>query len=228
MVQLSIFAKKVLIHQYIDHTLLKPLATKSAVEQLCKEAIKYKFAAVCLPGCYVKMAADLLHDSDVKVCTVIGFPLGYNSTVAKTAEAKTSIEAGADEIDMVINQSWLKSKAYDELHQDINSVKIACHHLTLKVILETAHLTDDEIVKASKIAEQADADYIKTSTGFGSGGASIHAVKLMKASVSSDIKIKASGGIRDYKTAKQYINLGVSRIGTSSGIDIVEEENKNS
>lgn len=216
-----------MIHQFIDHTLLKPLATKEDIEHLCKEAKEYRFATVCIPGCYVSKAKEILGDTSVQVCTVVGFPLGYNSTAAKSAEAKSAIEAGADEIDMVINQSWLKSKAYNEIHQDINSVKIACHHSTLKVILETAHLTDEEITKTSKIAEEAGADYIKTSTGFGEGGASFNAVKLMKKAISSNMKIKASGGIKDYQTAKKYIDLGVSRIGTSSGIAIMQQEKNN-
>lgn len=216
-----------MINRYIDHTLLKPLATKNQVIKLCQEAMQHKFASVCIPGCYIDTAREILHDTDVKVCTVVSFPLGYNSTSAKTAEAKATIEAGAEEIDMVINQSWLKSGKYDEIHQDINSVKIACHQLTLKVILETAHLTDAEITKAAEIAEGAGADYIKTSTGFGEAGASFHAVEIMKKAISSNIKIKASGGIKDYKTAKKYIDIGVSRIGTSSGIQIIEQEKSN-
>ena len=217
-----------MINRYIDHTLLKPLATKDQIIELCKEAKKHKFATVCIPNSYIKTARDILHNSDVKVCTVISFPLGYNSTSAKTAETKAAIEAGAEEIDMVINQSWLKSGEYEEIHQDINSVKIACHHLTLKVILETAHLTDAEITKAAEIAEEAGADYVKTSTGFGESGASFHAVEIMKKAISSNVKIKASGGIKDYETAKKYIDMGVSRIGTSSGIQLIEQEKNNS
>lgn len=216
-----------MINRYIDHTLLKPLATKDQIIQLCEEAVHYEFATVCIPSCYISIARDILHDSNVKVCTVVSFPLGYNSTSAKTAETKAAVEEGAEEIDMVMNQSWLKSKEYDHIHQDINSVKIACHHLTLKVILETAHLTDEEIIKASGIAEDAGADYVKTSTGFGDGGASFHAVELMKKAISSNVKIKASGGIKDYATAKKYIDMGVSRIGASSGVDIVKQEKEN-
>ena len=217
-----------MINRYIDHTLLKPLATKDQVIQLCEEAKQHQFASVCIPSSYIKTAREILHGSDVKVGTVVSFPLGYNSTSAKTAETKAAIEAGAEEIDMVINQSWLKSGEYDEIHQDINSVKIACHHLTLKVILETAHLTDAEITKAAEIAEDAGADYVKTSTGFGDGGASFHAVEIMKKAISANVKIKASGGIKDYETAKKYVDLGVSRIGTSSGIQIIEQEKNNS
>ena len=217
-----------MINRYIDHTLLKPLATKDQIVKLCEEAKEHQFATVCIPSSYIKTAREILHDSDVKVCTVVSFPLGYNSTSAKTAETKAAIEAGAEEIDMVINQSWLKSGEYDEIHQDINSVKIACHHLTLKVILETAHLTDAEITKAAEIAEDAGADYVKTSTGFGEAGASFHAVEIMKKAISSNVKIKASGGIKDYKTAKKYIDLGVSRIGTSSGIQLITQEKNNS
>ena len=213
-----------MINRYIDHTLLKPLATKERIVQLCEEAMQYEFATVCIPSCYIGVARDILHDSEVKVCTVISFPLGYSSTSAKSAETKAAVEEGAEEIDMVMNQSWLKSGEFDQVHQDINSVKIACRHLTLKVILETAHLTDEEIIKASGIAEDAGADYVKTSTGFGDGGASFHAVELMKKSISSNVKIKASGGIKDFATAKKYIDMGVSRIGASSGVDIVKQE----
>ena len=216
-----------MINKYIDHTLLKPLATKKQMVQLCEEAMQYEFATVCIPSCYIGIARDILHDSDVKVCTVIGFPLGYDSTSAKSAATKAAVEEGAEEIDMVMNQSWLKSGAFDQVHQDINSVKIACHHSTLKVILETAHLTDAEITKAAEIAEDAGADYVKTSTGFGDGGASFHAVELMKRSISSNVKIKASGGIKDFATAKKYIDMGVSRIGASSGVDIVQQEKEN-
>ena len=217
-----------MINRYIDHTLLKPLATKDQIIKLCEEAKQHQFATVCIPSSYIKTAREILHGSDVKVATVISFPLGYNSTSAKTAETKAAIEAGAEEIDMVINQSWLKSGEYDEIHQDINSVKIACHHLTLKVILETAHLTDAEITRAAEIAEEAGADYVKTSTGFGESGASFHAVEIMKKAISSNVKIKASGGIKDYETAKKYIDMGVSRIGTSSGIQLIEQEKNNS
>jgi deoxyribose-phosphate aldolase len=220
--------KNILINRYIDHTLLKPLATRDQIIKLCEEAKQHQFATVCIPSSYIKTAREILHDSNVKVCTVISFPLGYTSTSAKTAETKAAIEEGAEEIDMVINQSWLKSGEYDEIHQDINSVKIACHHLTLKVILETAHLTDAEITKAAEIAEEAGADYVKTSTGFGESGASFHAVEIMKKAISSNVKIKASGGIKDYETAKKYIDLGVSRIGTSSGIQLINQEKNNS
>lgn len=208
---------------YIDHTLLNPEATVEQIEKLCKEAIKHSFASVCIPPVYVPLAAQFLQGQNpVKVCTVVGFPLGYNLSRTKAFEAQQAILMGADEIDMVINQAMIKNKDWKGVENDIKEVKIACQDKLLKVILETAHLNDNEIIKACKLAETAGADFVKTSTGFGHGGASFEAVKLMKSSISKQVKIKASGGIRDAKTAQAYIDLGVSRIGTSSGVAIVE------
>jgi deoxyribose-phosphate aldolase len=210
------------MNTYIDHTLLRADATALEIERLCHEAISNQFATVCVNSSFVKLASEILNNSDVVVCSVIGFPLGASSTASKIEEAKQAIADGASEIDMVIHQGKLKEKDFQYVENDIRFVKQAIGNQTLKVILEICNLTDEEITKASQLAESAGADFIKTSTGFGSYGATLEAVKLMKESVSDSIKIKASGGIRDAETAKKYIDLGVSRIGASAGIAIVE------
>ncbi len=210
------------INKYIDHTLLKPTATKNDVIRLCDEAKQYDFFSVCVNSCYVALAKDQLKDSIVKVCCVVGFPLGAMSTEAKAFETKQALIDGADEIDMVINIGMLRSKDFDKVWKDIEAVKNIIRNNILKVIIETCYLTDMEIIKASELALQSGADYIKTSTGFGGGGATIHDVKLMKSVAKGICGIKASGGIKDYKTAKQYIDLGVTRLGVSSGIAIME------
>ncbi|WNH10757.1 deoxyribose-phosphate aldolase [Thalassobellus suaedae] len=210
-----------LINKYIDHTLLKATATKNDIIQLCNEAIEYQFYSVCVNSCYVTLAKQVLQDTSIKICSVIGFPLGAMSTTAKVAETKQAILDGADEIDMVLNIGLLKSKDFDAVWKEIETIKNIIPHHTLKVILETCYLEDLEIIKASELALQSGADFIKTSTGFGTGGASIHDVKLMKHIAKDEAKIKASGGIKNLKTALEYINLGVDRIGTSSGIAIV-------
>jgi len=210
------------MNHYIDHTLLNPKATLPKIHNLCEEAIAYKFATVCINPSYVKTAFKILNHSEVKVCTVIGFPLGATSTPAKVEEAKQALKDGASEFDMVIHQGKLKEKDFDYVKNDIQAVKQAIGDATLKVILEVCNLTDEEIAEASRISDEAGADYVKTSTGFGSHGATLEAIKIMKANISKRVKIKASGGIRDAKTAKQYIDLGVSRIGASAGIAIVE------
>ncbi|SDZ91934.1 deoxyribose-phosphate aldolase [Psychroflexus halocasei] len=210
------------INKYIDHTLLKPTATFDQISKLCEEAKKYEFASVCINPCFVKYAAEQLKGSSVKVCTVIGFPLGNTTTQAKVDEAKQALKDGADEFDMVLNQSWIKSNKIEDAQADIAAVRKAIGDKLLKVILETCNLTDDEIAKASQISEKAKADYVKTSTGFGSEGATPEAVKIMKANISDQVKIKASGGIRDLETAEMYINLGVSRLGASSGVQIMQ------
>ncbi len=210
------------LNQFIDHTLLKPTATEEDIRQLCKEAVQYDFFSVCINSSYVKLAKTELVGSAVKICTVVGFPLGAMSTEAKVFEAKQAIEDGADEIDMVINIGWLKSKRFDKVCQDIESVKSVMPDKTLKVILETYYLEEIEIIKASELAMQSGADFIKTSTGFGTNGATIHDVKLMKSVVGDAVNVKASGGIRDYETAKAFIDLGVQRLGVSSGIAIMQ------
>lgn len=215
------------INKYIDHTLLKPVASLDQIKKLCQEAAQYEFASVCINPCFVKYAAEQLKDSSVKVCTVIGFPLGNTTTQAKVEEAKQALKDGADEFDMVLNQSWIKSSEIEAAEADIAAVKGAIGDHTLKVILEICNLTTDEIAKASQISEKANADFVKTSTGFGSGGATPEAVKIMKANISDAVKIKASGGIRDLQTAEMYINFGVSRLGASSGVQIMQGKTSN-
>ncbi|MEH6763401.1 MAG: deoxyribose-phosphate aldolase [Aequorivita antarctica] len=211
---------------YIDHTLLKATATPEDIVKLCNEAKEYKFYAVCVNSCYTFLAANELKNSDVKVASVIGFPLGANSCPTKVCEAEQCIKDGADEIDMVLNLGLLKAKLHKSIGEEIAAVKKAIGSRTLKVILETCYLTDDEIRMACQIAKRAKADFVKTSTGFGTGGATEHSVKIMVEEVGDTLKIKASGGIKDATTAEKYIKMGVSRIGTSSGIEIVTSTKK--
>ncbi len=208
------------IQDYIDHTILKPTATISDIEKLCKEAIDHKFYAVCVNGCYTKQAKKQLQGSKVKLAVVIGFPLGAMSTASKVFEAQDCKANGADEIDMVINVGWMKSGKFNLVLQEISSIKKAIGEKILKVIIETCYLTKEEKIKACVLAMEAGADFVKTSTGFGTGGATLEDIKLMKGVVGNKAKIKASGGIKDRETALKYIVLGVSRIGTSSGIAI--------
>ena len=212
------------ISSYIDHTLLKPTATEEDIKLLCEEAMENQFYAVCIHGCYVKYAKYLLKNSEVKVCTVIGFPLGAMAAEAKAFEAKQAIFDGADEVDMVINIGWAKSGKFSAIKDEIIAVKRSIGTKILKVILEICYLTSDEIKQVTQAAIDAKADFVKTSTGFGTGGASLDAVAEMKEIAKNKIQIKASGGIRDYLTTKSYLDLGVSRIGTSSGISILEGE----
>lgn len=210
------------LSKYIDHTILKAIATKADIVQLCQEAITHNFFSVCVNSCYVSLAKAELKNSDVKVCSVIGFPLGAMSTKAKVEETKQALHDGADEIDMVLNIGHLKSHDFDAAFKDIEAVKKVMPNNTLKVILETCYLDNQEINEASKLAIKAKAEFIKTSTGFGTSGATIEAITIMKEAINNgNTKIKASGGIRDTDTALQYINLGVDRIGTSNGIAIV-------
>jgi deoxyribose-phosphate aldolase len=216
------------LNRFIDHTLLKPEATLTQIENLCKEAKKYNFFSVCINPSYVLQAKKFLIDTDVSVCTVIGFPLGANTTETKVFEATNAILNGADEIDMVINIGAIKSANWQLVEEDIRQVKIACGDKILKVIFETCLLTDDEIQKAAQVSERAFADFIKTSTGFSTSGANSHVVALMKSSVTPRIGIKASGGVRDIKSALEMIELGATRLGTSSGIAIMENSESNS
>ena len=210
------------LSKYIDHTILKATATTTDIIKLCQEAKEHHFFSVCVNSCYVSLAKAELKDSAIKVCSVIGFPLGAMSTIAKVEETKQAIIDGADEIDMVLNIGLLKSEDFDAVFKDIDAVKKAMPNNTLKVILETCYLSDQDISKASALAIQAKAEFIKTSTGFGTGGATTEAIALMKKAINNGVtKIKASGGIRDTDTALKYINLGVDRIGTSNGIAIV-------
>lgn len=213
------------IASMIDHTLLKPDTTGEMIDKLCAEAKKYEFAAVCVNPYYVSRAKELLKDTNIKVATVIGFPLGANTKEVKAFETEDAIKNGADEVDMVINIGALKSEEYDVVIDDIKSVvKAANGKAIVKVIIETCLLTEEEKIMACKLAKEAGADYVKTSTGFSTGGATVEDVKLMKEIVGDSLKIKASGGIRDYKTAKAMIDAGASRIGASASIKIVEGE----
>lgn len=212
---------------FIDHTLLKPDATAEQIKKLCMEAAEYKFASVCVNTCYVPLAAQMLAGSGVKTCCVVGFPLGAMTSSAKVEEANEAIENGATEIDMVINVGAVKSGNWDYVNKDIAALVQAVRgKALLKVIIETCLLTDEEKVKVCTLAKMAGADFVKTSTGFSTGGATVEDVKLMRQVVGPDIGVKASGGVRDYKTAMAMINAGATRIGTSSGIVIVKNEAK--
>ena len=212
------------LNQFIDHTLLKPTATPKDIENLCKEAIAHQFIAVCIPPSYLKNAKSVLKDSNVKLATVIGFPLGAMTTEAKVFEAKDALANGADEIDMVINIGMLKGGEANYVENEIAEIKKAIGSKILKVIIETCYLTNAEKEAACKAALNANADFVKTSTGFGTAGATFEDVKLMKKIAGDKMQIKASGGIKDRETAIKYIELGVSRLGTSSGIKLVTSE----
>ena len=213
------------IAKYIDHTVLKADAPRKAVEKLCREALEYSFASVCVNSCWVKYASSILKGSGVAVCTVVGFPLGAMDTVSKAFEAEEAVRNGADEIDMVINIGFLKSSMDEEVLDDIKAVRKASEGKILKVIIETCLLTDDEKIKACKLSMEAGADFVKTSTGFSTGGASEKDVALMKSVVGDKLSVKASGGVKTYEDAEKMIKAGASRIGTSSGIAIVEGQN---
>ena len=203
-----------------DHTILKADATREAVAKICEEAKEYGFMSVCVNSYYTAFVAEKLKDSDVKVCTVVGFPLGQMSTKAKAAETELAVKDGADEIDMVINVGALKDKEYDVVCNDIKEVKKACGQALLKVIIETCLLTDEEKVKACELAKEAGADYVKTSTGFSTSGADAHDVELMRKTVGDSMGVKASGGIRDKETAEKMVKAGASRLGTSATVAI--------
>ena len=210
------------LNKYIDHTILKATASSSDVQKLCEEAIEHEFYSVCVNGCYVVDAKHLLQGTDVKIAAVVGFPLGAMTTAAKIFEAKEAVENGASEIDMVINVAKLKDGEFEYVENEIRQIKEAIGDNVLKVIIETCYLTDEEKVKACELSLVAKADFVKTSTGFGTGGATYEDVKLMKSVVGDNAKVKASGGVRDKETAEKYVELGAERLGTSSGIDIVK------
>ncbi|WP_138417587.1 deoxyribose-phosphate aldolase [Aquibacillus sediminis] len=206
----------------IDHTVLKADTTKQQVQEVCEEAMEYGFFSVCINPSRIEQAAALLKDSDVKVCTVIGFPLGATTAEAKALETKDAISKGADEVDMVINIGKLKDGDYDAVEQDIRAVvDAAAGKALVKVIIETSLLTDDEKVRACELAVKAGTDYVKTSTGFSTGGATVEDIALMRKTVGPDIGVKASGGVRDRETADAIVEAGASRIGASAGIAIV-------
>jgi deoxyribose-phosphate aldolase len=215
------------INSYIDHTLLSATATERDIIDHCNQAKTHRFYSVCINSCYVPLAKQLLKGSNVKICTVVGFPLGATSTNAKVFEAKQAINDGADEIDMVMNLGVFKSKNYVEVFKDIKDVKTAIGKIPLKIIIEISELSKNGIVKASEICLDAKVDFIKTSTGFTKSGATLTAVKIIRKTVRDKCKIKASGGIGDYETAKKYIDIGVERIGTSKAVTISNGELSN-
>lgn len=212
------------INTYIDHTILNPTTTERQIIDLCNEAKKYEFHAVCVNSCYVPLAKQMLSKTSVKVVSVVGFPLGATATEAKVFEAKNAVNDGADEIDMVINMGFLRSKNYLAVYKDISEVKNAIGKIPLKVILEISELSKNEIIKACEICLDAQVDFIKTSTGLSKGGATLTAVKIIKKTIKNAAKIKASGGIRDMETALKYIAAGADRIGTSSSVSIMTKK----
>ncbi|APZ47499.1 deoxyribose-phosphate aldolase [Polaribacter reichenbachii] len=209
------------INKYIDHTLLKATATKNEIIKTCEEAKQYNFYAVCVNGCYVDVVQQNLKNTDVKIAAVIGFPLGAMTTKAKVFEAKNSIENGASEIDMVLNVGKLLNNEFEYVQNEIQEIKEAIGNNVLKVILETCYLTNNQIEKACELAVNAGADFVKTSTGFGTNGATLEHVELMKSVVKDKAQIKASGGIKSIEIAEKYIELGATRLGTSSGVLLV-------
>ena len=207
--------------KHVDHTLLKPVATWEDIQKICDESIQYKTASVCIPACYISRINEKYGDK-VNICTVVGFPLGYSTTEAKVSEAKQAIEAGANEIDMVINISDVKNGDYDKVTAEISALKQAVGDKILKVIIETCYLTEEEKIAMCKSVTEAKADYIKTSTGFGTGGATIEDIKLFKQHIGPNVKIKAAGGVRSIEDLEMFINEGCDRIGTSSAINLIK------
>ena len=210
----------------VDHTLLAQSATWSEIKAICDDGMKYETASVCIPASYVKQAKEYCGDK-LAICTVIGFPNGYSTTATKVFETADAVANGADEIDMVINIGWLKDKKYDDLLAEINAIKDACNGKILKVIIETCLLTDEEKVKMTEIVSKSGADYIKTSTGFSTAGATRHDVEIFAAHVTNGTLIKAAGGISSIADAKDFINLGASRLGTSRIVKIVKTGEQN-
>lgn len=211
------------INRFIDHTVLKAMATEDDVIKLCEEAREHEFFSVCVNSGYVSLAKKNVAGSNVKVCAVVGFPLGAMSSEAKIFEARKAVEDGAEEIDMVINIGELRSRNFEIVEKEITAIKQVVGDKVLKVILETCYLTRKEIVLACELAVKANADFVKTSTGFGIEGATLKNIELMKQAVDGKAKIKASGGIKNLDTALSFIEAGVDRIGTSSGVSIVKE-----
>ncbi len=213
------------LNQYIDHTILKPTTLMSDVERVCAEAKTYQFAAVCIPPLFVKKAKELLGDSGIKVATVIGFPFGYSAIEAKVAEIVLAMVDGANELDMVVNISAIKNNDWNFIANEINTIMpiIKNRNKLIKVIIESGILTDNEIIKCCDIYGVAGVDYVKTSTGYAEKGASVHAVKLIRAHLADSVKIKASGGIKTYEFAKELIDAGAKRLGCSAGVQIMNE-----
>lgn len=216
------------VAKYIDHTLLKPDSTREQIDKILEEAKKYQFKSVCINPTHVSYASQQLLDTDVLVCTVIGFPLGATTTDVKVFETENAIKNGASEIDMVINIGALKDQRYDEVQKDIEGVIAAANGKTVKVIIETVLLTDEEKVKACELAEKAGATFVKTSTGFAGGGATPEDVKLIKDTVGNRLEVKASGGVRSLEDFEKMIEAGATRIGASAGVQIIEGLDSNS
>ncbi len=210
-------------NKMIDHTVLKADTPLETVKRICDEAMEYGFASVCINPCHVAYCADYLKDSDVNVCTVIGFPLGANTSAVKAFETKDAIANGADEIDMVMNIGALKDKNYDLVRNDVKAVVEVANGTLVKVILETCLLTEDEIKKACELCVEAKADYVKTSTGFSTRGATIEDVQIMKAAVQGKAKVKAAGGVRTHEDMVKIVEAGADRIGTSAGCSLVDK-----
>lgn len=206
--------------QYIDHTLLKPVCTWDEIETLCKEALSYHIASVCIPPSYVKRAREAF-GPELPICTVIGFPLGYNPAEAKVCEARTALRDGADELDMVINLGDVKNRDFEKVYDEIRALRETAGSRILKVIVETCYLTRDEKIRLCEIVTKAGADYIKTSTGFGTAGATMEDILLFKEHIGSSVKIKAAGGIRTREDLEAFIQAGCSRIGTSSAVKLL-------
>lgn len=213
--------KKIL--NMVDHTLLAQASTWEQIKGICDDGMKYETASICIPPSFVKQAKEYVGDK-LAICTVIGFPNGYNTTIVKCFETEDAVKNGADEIDMVINIGWVKDKKWDDLLEEIKAVKVACQGKLLKVIIETCLLTDDEKVKLCEIVSESGADYIKTSTGFSIGGATREDVALFAANIASTLKIKAAGGIASIQDAEDFIGLGANRLGTSRVVKIVKNE----
>lgn len=211
------------LFQYVDHTQLKAFATWEDIQKLCEEAIEYKTASVCVPPCYIKQIADT-YGEEINICTVVGFPLGYSTTEAKVQEVKNAIADGASEIDMVVNISDVKNGDYDKVEEEIKALRDATGDKILKVIIETCYLTEEEKIAMCKAVTNAKADYIKTSTGFGTGGATLADVILMRENIGLEVKIKAAGGIRTKEDMEAFIDAGCSRLGTSSAVDILMKQ----
>lgn len=208
---------------HVDHTLLKQQATWEQIKAICDDGIKYGTASVCIPPSYVKECADYCGDR-LKICTVIGFPNGYNTTACKVFEAADAVENGATEIDMVINIGWLKDKRYDLILEEIKEIKKACNGNILKVIIETCLLTDGEKIKMCRLVTEAGADYIKTSTGFSTAGATFEDIKLFSENIGEGVKMKAAGGIASLDDAEKFLSLGAERLGTSRIVSIAKSE----
>ncbi|GEQ22344.1 deoxyribose-phosphate aldolase [Clostridium butyricum] len=213
---------KVEILGHVDHTLLNPVATWEDIQKICNDAVQYKTASVCIPACYISR----IHEKypELNICTVVGFPLGYSCTEAKVTETKKALEDGANEIDMVINITDVKNKLFDKVTQEIKALKEVCGDKVLKVIIETCYLTEEEKISMCKSVTEAGADFIKTSTGFGTGGATIEDVKLFKKHIGPNVKIKAAGGVSTVSDLEMFINEGCERIGTSRAVGLLKGE----